>query len=148
MRTDKWKKIYGCEQVYAGPLFIHQIPHMWIDFREIQDEYMRVKEIDYFENSRRATYTQQQYAIRNPRQFKGYGKYIWGITASDGPGPASRRVNGRRVTFYDYKGRGIPYGPDDGTLAPWAIARPSPLGTSTNDMRSLPGGRMTPVGRR
>ena len=32
---------------------------------------MRGKGIDYFENSRRATYVQQQYAIDNPRKFAG-----------------------------------------------------------------------------
>ena len=126
-RTYKWKKLYGLEQVYAGPLFIHQISHIWIDFRGIQDEYMRSKAIDYFENSRRATYAQQEYAIRNPKRFKGYGEYIWGITASDGPGPATRRINGRTVKFFDYKGRGIPYGPDDGTLAPWAMTASLPF---------------------
>jgi hypothetical protein len=126
-RTYQWKKLYGYEHLYAGPLFIHQLSHMWIDFHGIQDEYMRRKGIDYFENSRRATYAQQQYAMRNPRRFKGYGEFIWGLTASDGPGPATRRINGKTVTFYDYKGRGIPFGPDDGTLAPWAVIASLPF---------------------
>jgi hypothetical protein len=125
--TYKWKKLYGHEFLYAGPLFIHQLAHMWIDFRGIQDEYMRTKAIDYFENSRRATYIQQQYAIRNPRGFKGYGEYIWGITASDGPGPVSKKIGGRLRRFYDYKARGIPNGPDDGTLAPWAVIASLPF---------------------
>ena len=38
---------------YAGPLFIHQFSHIWIDFRGIQDDYMHGKRIDYFGNSRR-----------------------------------------------------------------------------------------------
>ena len=126
-RTYKWKKLYGREFLYAGPLFIHQLSHMWIDFRGIQDEYMRHKAIDYFENSRRATYIQQQYAIRNPRGFKGYGEYIWGLTASDGPGPASKKVRGRLRRFYDYSARGVPNGPDDGTLAPWAVVASLPF---------------------
>lgn len=88
---------------------------------------MRGKAIDYFENSRRATYAQQQYAIRNPKGFKNYGEYIWGITASDGPGPAIRRIKGRIVRFYDYVARGIPNGPDDGTLAPWAVMASLPF---------------------
>jgi hypothetical protein len=125
--TYKWKKLYGHEFLYAGPLFIHQLAHMWIDFRGIQDEYMRTKAIDYFENSRRATYIQQQHAIRNPRGFKGYGEYIWGITASDGPGPVSKKIGGRLRRFYDYKARGIPNGPDDGTLAPWAVIASLPF---------------------
>ncbi|MGH9899397.1 MAG: glucoamylase family protein, partial [Pyrinomonadaceae bacterium] len=126
-RTYNWKDIYGFEHLYAGPLFIHQLSHMWIDFRGIQDDYMRHKAIDYFENSRRATYAQQEYAIRNPKRFKGYCEYIWGITASDGPGPATRRIKGKTVRFYDYKARGIPFGPDDGTLAPWASATSLPF---------------------
>jgi hypothetical protein len=125
--TYKWKKLYGREFLYAGPLFIHQLSHMWIDFRGIQDEYMRKHEIDYFENSRRATYIQQQYAIRNPRGFKGYGKYIWGLTASDGPGPASKKIEGKLRRFYDYSARGVPNGPDDGTLAPWAVLASLPF---------------------
>jgi hypothetical protein len=126
-RTYKWKKLYGHEFLYAGPLFIHHLSHMWIDFRGIQDEYMRRKGIDYFENTRRATYAQQAYAIRNPKKFEGYDRFSWGITATDGPGPAVRRVNGRRVRFYAYKARSIPYGPDDGTLAPWAVATSLPF---------------------
>jgi len=126
-RTYKWKKLYGREFLYAGPLFVHQLSHMWIDFRGTQDEYMRKRGIDYFENSRRATYIQQQYAIRNPRGFKGYGEHIWGLTASDGPGPASKKVGGRLRRFYDYKGRAVPNGPDDGTLAPWAVVASLPF---------------------
>ena len=126
-RTYQWKKLYGYEFLYAGPLFIHQLSHMWIDFRDIQDEYMREREIDYFENSRRATYIQQQYAIRNPRSFKGYGEYVWGLTASDGPGPASKRIDGKLRRFYDYIARGVPNGPDDGTLAPWAVVASLPF---------------------
>lgn len=126
-KTYRWKKLYGHEFLYAGPLFVHQLPHLWIDFRGIQDEFMRVRGIDYFENSRRATYVQQAYAIHNPRGFKGYGEYIWGITASDGPGPATRKVDGIERRFYDYRARGIPYGPDDGTLAPWAVVASLPF---------------------
>jgi hypothetical protein len=123
----KWKKLYGHEFLYAGPLFIHQLSHMWIDFRGIQDEYMREKGIDYFENSRRAVFVQQSYAMRNPKKLAGYDRYCWGITASDGPGPAVQKFNGKPMRFYDYMARSIPYGPDDGTLAPWAVAGSLPF---------------------
>jgi len=88
----------------------------------IQDAFMRGKGIYYFENSRRATYAQQQYAIANPLKFAGYGKHCWGLTASEGPGPVTVEVGGIERTFFDYAGRGVPYGPDDGTLAPWAVS--------------------------
>ena len=29
--------------------------------------------------------------------------------------------------FFDYVGRGVPYGPDDGTLAPWAVVATLPF---------------------
>jgi len=125
--TYDWTTIYDQEFLYAGPLFIHQFSHLWIDFRGIQDEYMRDKGIDYFENSRRAVYVQQEYAVRNPLGFEGYGKLAWGLTASDGPGRKSRRINGVERSFFGYRARGVPYGPDDGTLAPWGIIASLPF---------------------
>jgi hypothetical protein len=125
--TYRWKRIYGREHLFGGPLFIHQLSHAWIDFRGIRDEYMRGKGIDYFENSRRATYIQREYAIRNPRRFHGYGANAWGITASDGPGPVQRTVAGVPRRFWAYRARGVPFGPDDGTLSPWAVVASLPF---------------------
>lgn len=125
--TYKWLHCCGQDYLYAGLLFTHQLSHIWIDFRKIQDDFMRRKRIDYFENSRRATYAQQQYAIDNPLKFEGYARQCWGITASVGPGPASIKVNGIERQFFGYVGRGVPYGPDDGTIAPWAVAASLPF---------------------
>lgn len=125
--TYCWKEIYDQEFLYGGPLFMHQLSHLWIDFRGIQDEYMREHGIDYFENSRRATYVQQKYAIQNPQGFRGYGENSWGITASDGPGPALLEIDGIERHFFDYEARGAPYGPDDGTIAPWAVVASLPF---------------------
>ena len=125
--TYRWEQSDGVEYLYAGPLFTHQLSHIWVDFRGIQDDVMRTKGIDYFENSRRATYVQRQYAIDNPRKFAHYGKHCWGLTASDGPGSATLNVDGIERRFFDYLGRGVPHGPDDGTLAPWAIAASLPF---------------------
>jgi len=126
-RTYRWKKLYGHEHVFGGPLFVHQLSHVWIDFREIQDAYMRDHGIDYFENSRRATHVQRAYAIKNPRGFRGLCEDIWGVTASDGPGPDSRVIDGRQRRFYGYRARGVPWGPDDGTIAPWAAIASLPF---------------------
>jgi hypothetical protein len=122
-----WTSIYGYEFVYAGPLFIHQLSHVWIDFRGIQDSYMRDRGIDYFENSRRATFVQREYAIRNPLGFAVYGENCWGLTASDGPGPITVKVDGVERRFFDYLARGAPHGPDDGTIAPWAVVASLPF---------------------
>lgn len=114
--TYQWENLYGHDFLYAGPLFIHQFSHAWVDFRGIRDNFMREKDCDYFENSRRATYVQREYAIRNPGSFAGYGRDCWGLSAGDGPQAAARRIAGRYQTFYGYAARGVPYGPDDGTL--------------------------------
>jgi hypothetical protein len=122
-----WENLYGHKLLYAGPLFIHQLSHLWIDFRGIQDGPMRERGMDYFENSRRATLVQRAYAIDNPHDYAGYGENCWGITASDGPGPDTRRISGVERQFYDYIARGVPFGPDDGTIAPWASATSLPF---------------------
>ncbi len=116
--TYRWESHYGYEFLYAGPLFIHHFSHVWLDFRGLQDDYMRARGIDYFENSRRATYVHRQHAIQNPSGFEGYGEHLWGITASEGPirGADPVEIDGR--TYYSYLARGVP-GPDDGTLSPW-----------------------------
>jgi hypothetical protein len=125
--TYQWKTIYGHEYLYSGPLFTHQLSHLWIDFRGIQDAFMRERGIDYFENSRRATLVHQQYAIRNPLEFETYNALCWGITASDGPGWTVRTVKGIERRFFDYIARGAPFGPDDGTIAPWAVVASLPF---------------------
>ena len=125
--TYEWKEVHGHEFIYGGPLFIHQYSHIWVDFRSIQDAFARDRGIDYFENSRRATYVQREYAIRNPLEFAGYGESFWGLTASDGPGWTTRRIHGIERSFFDYVARGAPYGPDDGTVAPWAVVASLPF---------------------
>ena len=127
LSTYVWKKIYDYEFVYAGPLFIHQLSHICVDFRGIRDAYMRDKGLDYFENSRRATYVQRENAIHNPLEFALYDKDCWGITASDGPGPATLKVDGIERQFFDYVARGVPHGPDDGTIAPWSVVASLPF---------------------
>jgi hypothetical protein len=119
--TYQWENLYGQDFLYAGPLFVHQFSHAWIDFRGIRDAFMREKRCDYFENSRRATYVQREYAIRNPRSFEGYSADYWGLSAGDGPSVPPCLVACRRQAFYGYAARGVPYGPDDGTISASAL---------------------------
>jgi hypothetical protein len=125
--TYQWKRIYDRELLYSGPLFTHQLSHLWIDFRGLRDTFMRERGSDYFENSRQATFVQQEYAVRNPLEFAGYGEHCWGFTACDGPGWVKRVVNGTERQFFDYYARGAPFGPDDGTVAPWAVVASLPF---------------------
>jgi len=125
--TFEWAEVEGIEYLHAGPLFIHQMSQVWLDMRGLRDNFMRGRHADYFENSRRATLVQQRYAMRNPNRCAMYGEFCWGITASDGPGAHARgrQVAGR--TYYDYVARGVRDGPDDGTLAPWAVVASLPF---------------------
>ena len=114
--TYQWENLYDIDLLVAGPLFMHEFSHAWLDLRGIRDRFMREKGSDYFENSRRATQVQRQYAIRNPRGFEGYGQDCWGLSAGDGPSVEPQAVTGRQQTFYGYAARGVPWGPDDGTI--------------------------------
>jgi Uncharacterized protein conserved in bacteria len=127
LATYDWRTLYGHALVYAGPLFIHQLSHAWIDFRDLRDEFMRDKGIDYFENSRRATLVQAQYALDNPNRYGYYSADCWGITAGDGPGPAEFEIDGVRRRFLGYAARGAPLGPDDGTFSPWVVIASLPF---------------------
>lgn len=123
-QSYKWDTHYGHEHVVFAPLFGHQYSHVWIDFRGIQDHVMRAKGIDYFENSRRATLSQREYAKANPMGWRGYGENVWGLTACDGPFDGKLVVNGTERQFWTYAARGTaPHElRDDGTIAPTAAA--------------------------
>jgi hypothetical protein len=113
MSGYQWTTQYGQTYLIFPPLFGHQYSHCWIDFRHIQDAFMQVRGIDYFENSRRATLAQQAYCAANPLGHTGYSDTLWGLTACDGP------------PGLGYKARGAPPAQnDDGTIAPTA-----PLGS-------------------
>jgi hypothetical protein len=124
-----WGSVY--DQTYLGfaPLFGHQYTHVWVDFRGIKDAYMRKHDLDYFENSRRATYAQRRYAIANPKHWQAYGKNVWGMSASDGPGPGGEPYQGERRPYLDYAARGLAPGGvvDDGTIAPTAAISSLPF---------------------
>ena len=108
-----WQTHYGISFLSFPPLFGHQYSHVWIDFRNIQDDYMRERstatgdDLDYFENSRRATLASRAYAIANPGRYPNYSADEWGLTASDDP--------------FGYRAHGAPPArSDNGTITPTA----------------------------
>lgn len=104
-----WSTQYGYTYLIFPPLFGHQYSHCWIDFRNIKDQYMQGRGIDYFENSRRATLAARAYCIANPFGHTGYGANTWGLTASDDPS--------------GYLAHGAPPAQNDnGTITPTAAA--------------------------
>lgn len=119
---ESWGHFEGQEYLSYGPMFWHQYNQVWIDFRGIRDEYMRFRDMDYFENSRRAALAHRTYAIENPMKWKGYGENVWGLTASDGPQRTVQLYNGEEREFrhYSARGAGLRDGYDDGTIAPTA----------------------------
>ncbi len=93
-----------------APLFVHQFPHAWFDFRYKKDEYT-----DYFENSVAAVRAHRQFCLNLKPQFASYSENLWGITASDSCG--------------GYVAWGGPplQGPVDGTIVPAAAAGSLPF---------------------
>jgi hypothetical protein len=124
-----WGTLHGLEHLTFMRLFGHQYSHVWIDFRGIRDPFMRSHGIDYFENSRRATYAHRAYAIANPMGWKGYGENMWGLTACDGPADVTLAYRGEPRRFWTYTARGVGLERvvDDGTLAPTAAAASLPF---------------------
>ncbi|MDP3775334.1 MAG: glucoamylase family protein [Gemmatimonadales bacterium] len=127
--TYQWGRFHGYEHVGFAPLFGHQYSHVWIDFRGIRDAYMRGRGIDYFENSRRATYAQRAYAIANPDGWTGFGPETWGLSASDGPADVVQLVRGASRRFFTYAARGASFTEvrDDGTVTPTAAGGSIPF---------------------
>ncbi|KQW84021.1 glucoamylase family protein [Brevundimonas sp. Root1279] len=125
--TDKW----GPAHLHFPPMFGHQYSHMYIDFRGIQDAWMRAKQaeipgFDYFQNSVRAVAAQRKYAIDNTMGWAGYSADVWGLTACDGPGDFKEVIGGRERQFFSYSARG-PGDRDDGTIAPTAAMGSMPF---------------------
>lgn len=127
--TYDWAEFEGEAHVNFAPLFGHQYSQMYVDFRGLQDAYMRDKGIDYFENSRRATLANRNYCMRNPMGFEAYGENIWGLTACDGPANEPRQWKGQTVQFHTYSARGAAAQEirDDGTIAPTAAGGSLPF---------------------
>jgi hypothetical protein len=125
--TYQWENLLGRDVLYSGPLFTHLFSHAWIDFHGIRDAFMREKSSDYFENTKNAIAIHREYGERNPYGFMAYSRDFWGITAGDGPTAPEIRENGKDRRFFGYMSRGAPYGPDDGTIAPWAMLATLPF---------------------
>lgn len=125
--TYQWENLYNQDFLYAGPLFVHQFSQAWVDLRGIRDGFMREKHSDYFENTRRAIRVQSRYAQLNPHEFAGYDRNCWGLSACDGPTDERIDVANERRRLFGYAARGVPYGPDDGTLSPPAVLASVPF---------------------
>lgn len=111
--AETWESVqrpvvsYGGIDYISGvaPLFIHQYPQAWCDYRDIRDRHA-----NYFVNSIAATRAHQLWCLVQGQKFPWIDQDMWGISASD-----SRQ--GYRVW-----GGPPSMGPLDGTLVPNAVA--------------------------
>jgi len=83
---NAWKRsyiTYGDYKYLAGdtPLFIHQFSQAWLDLRGRREK--RPPNVDYYENSVKATRAQRQFFIDISKEYPTYSANIWGLTASD-----------------------------------------------------------------
>ena len=62
-------------------MFTYQFSHAWINFKNLKDK----NNIDWFENSTKATKANRQYCIDNKDRFKTYNENSWGLTACLSP---------------------------------------------------------------
>jgi len=100
-----WQDYEGYRYLAAvSPLFIHQFSHAWVDFRNRRER--QPPNVDYFENSVKATRAQQKFFIDVlSKQFPKYSANMWGLTASDsekgylawGAPPSDPRIDGSVV---------------------------------------------------
>lgn len=125
--TYQWENLYDHDYLHAGPLFVHHFSHAWLDLRGIRDPFMRAKESDYFENSRRAAYVQRQYAQLNPHGCAGFEQNCWGLSSGDGPSDELPAMFDEPRRSFGYAARGVPFGPDDGTLCPTSVLASVPF---------------------
>ncbi len=124
----EWRSLDGQTFLAFGPQFANQYTAIWVDFQGIADPFMASHQSNYFQNGERATLAQQQFAIDDPHYWRGYSKYIWGLTACDGPGNVRAPFHGRMRVFHSYAARGITSSDvDDGTLAPTAMVGSLPF---------------------
>ena len=62
---------------HGGPLFWAHYSYLGLDPRGLKDKYA-----DYWEENKNLALINYQWCVDNPKNFKGYGKNNWGLTAS------------------------------------------------------------------
>ena len=104
-------------------MFGHQYSQTWIDFRGIRDAWSRQHGLDFFENSRRATYSQRAYAMANPRKLDRLRHGHVGPDRQQRAGQLRGEIEDRAsesFTAIPRAARALDYVSDDGTIAPTA----------------------------
>lgn len=116
-RRTPWVDYGGERFLHHPPLFVHQFPQAWLDWRGYQDP---VSGVDFFANAAAATRAQRRFCLDLRERFPGYSETLWGLTSSDADGG-----------YFDWGGP--PVGNSiidpriDGTVVPCAVAGSLPF---------------------
>lgn len=111
-RREPWVNYAGERFIHHPPLFVHQFPQAWMDWRVYRDS---VSGVNFFANACAATRAQKRFCADLSSRFPHYGENVWGLTSSDasfgyvdwGGPPVGGAVGDLRI---------------DGTVVPCAVA--------------------------
>ena len=115
-RREPWVSYAGERFLQHAPLFVHQFPQAWMDWRGYTDP---VSGVNFFANACAATRAQKQFCLDLRETFPGYEENVWGLTSSDA-------ASG----YVDWGGppvSGVPDARIDGTVVPCAAAGSLPF---------------------
>jgi hypothetical protein len=99
---------------YGGPLYFAHYSFLGLDPRELTDQYA-----NYWEQNVAHSKINYSYCVDNPRNRKGYGPEVWGLTASDIPNgySASSPLNDLGVIAPTGAISSMPYTPEESMRA-------------------------------
>jgi hypothetical protein len=115
-RREPWVSYAGERFLHHAPLFVHQFPQAWMDWRGFIDP---VSGVNFFANACAATRAQKQFCLDLRGRFPGFEENVWGLTSSDGAGG-----------YVDWGGppvKGVIDPRIDGTVVPCAVAGSLPF---------------------
>lgn len=115
-RREPWVSYAGERFLQHAPLFVHQFPQAWMDWRGYTDP---VSCVNFFANACAATRAQKQFCLDLRGTFPGYEANVWGLTSSDG-----------EAGYMDWGGppvSGVIDARIDGTVVPCAVAGSLPF---------------------
>lgn len=115
-KRTPWVEYAGERFLQHAPLFVHQFPQAWMDWRGYKDE---LSGVNFFANACAATRAQKQFCLDLRAKFPGYEDNVWGLTSSDGA-----------TGYVDWGGppvNGLADARIDGTVVPCAAAGSLPF---------------------
>jgi hypothetical protein len=116
-RREPWVTYAGERFLQHAPLFVHQFPQAWMDWRGFKDE---PSGVNFFANACAATRAQKQFCLDLRGRFPSYEENVWGLTSSDAA-----------TGYVDWGGPPVKAGAVDaridGTVVPCAVAGSLPF---------------------